>query len=97
MTSVVEFLDRIRSLPVPDGFGLIFCDLNREGSDVIQVDNPRFCWPMPLEDMERCRRLVVISPEICDEFVASLSAVPIPHMSMWYRFAMWDESNVDSD
>lgn len=90
MMGVGEFLRRINAEPVADGFGLIFVDRRRRGTDIIQVDNPRFAWGLPIEDMERLKRLVIISPDIAGAFVDEMGAQPVETMVDWYRFAMWE-------
>ena len=50
-----------------------------------------------IDDMDRCRRLLIISMDIGDDLVARLNAQPIEMMNFWYRFAMWDTDNVVSD
>jgi len=95
--TVVDFLEELRNVPVPDGFGLLFVDPARAGRDVIQIDNPRFMLPLPVGDMERCRRLLIVSRAIGDLVVSELNAQPIETMNYWYRYAMWDESRVGGD
>ena len=90
MPTVADFLEEIRNAPVPDGFGLIFVDRRRRGKDIIQVDNPRFAWGLPIADMDRLKRLVIISPDIAGAFVDEMGAQPVETMVDWYRFAMWE-------
>ncbi len=92
MIGVAEFLQEIKDSPVPDGFGLIFVDGRRSGRDIIQVDNPRFMFPLPIEDQDRLKRLLVVSPEISSALVQEMEAVPVETMANWFRFAMWEES-----
>jgi hypothetical protein len=82
----------IRSAPMPVGFGLIFVDEGRSGGNVIQVLNPRFAWPIPLDDAEPPMQLLIISPEIAEGFIAELKAVNVPAMGeQWFRFGIWEE------
>ena len=88
--TVADFLEELKKAPVPDGFGLLFVDRRRRGVDIIQVDGPRFQWGLPIEDMDRCRRLLIISPDIAGQLVDEMQAQPIETMLDWYRFAMWE-------
>ncbi|KPK74226.1 MAG: hypothetical protein AMJ84_00105 [Acidithiobacillales bacterium SM23_46] len=91
MIGCEEFIEGLKRQKPADGFGLVFVDPRRSGVEVIQVENPSFAWPLPVEDMDRCRRLLVVSPLIADDLVSELNASPVETMVRWYRFAMWEE------
>jgi hypothetical protein len=85
-------MDQIRSAEMPVGFGLIFVDARRPEENVVQVENPRFAWPLPLDDAEAPMRLLVIGEDLRAQVVADLNAVEIPSLGRdWYRFGIWEK------
>lgn len=83
-------MDRIRLAPVPAGFGLIFADQRRKGREIIQIMNPRFVFPVPIEDIERLRVMLIVPGDIAAEVIAECNAVPMPNLPCWYRYAIWE-------
>lgn len=85
-----QFLEGLRALPVPAGFGLLTVNRNASGTEVIEVTNPRFMYslPEPLEDHPM--KLVLVPEHVLLEAAADLDAVPLERMPGWYRFAVWE-------
>jgi len=84
-----EFIDSINKTKMPLGYGLIYTDFKRVTGPVVEVQNPAFQHPLPLDDREGPLKLLMVPTDVVQQVVLDLRAIAIPSMPFWFRFPVW--------
>lgn len=89
MVGVEEFLeDLVKTEPV--AIGLVTLNAKGEPGQVLEVENPRFMYPLPVEFDYPVRRLLLADITVIEEVVVDMKAVPIEIMPLWWSFAIYE-------
>lgn len=89
MVGVEEFLeDLVKTEPV--AIGLVTLNAKGEPGQVIEVENPRFMYPLPVKFDYPVRRLLLADITVIEEVVVDMKAVPIEIMPLWWSFAIYE-------
>lgn len=91
VVGVEQFLEDLKAKAEPIGVGLITLNPNAPGPTlVVQVENPRFLHPFPVQFDYPIKELLSCPFEILENVVADKKAVPIDEMFFWWSYAIYE-------